>query len=67
VKVNFTRLDGVPAIATITAVKQRSGYYVGYIQIGSIKKRVTHQKVNRIDAISDTCLALMRYADNAII
>jgi len=67
-KVSFTRLDGTEDTAKITARKMRgSGYYVGYIKIGPISKRVTRQKLQRIDAIQDAHYALMRYAENVVI
>jgi len=66
-KVNFTRLDGTEDIAKITARKLPSGYYVGIVQIGIISRRVTRQKLSRVDAISDAHLALFRYAENVVI
>jgi len=66
-KVNFTRLDGTKDTAQVTARKMPSGYYAGYIKINNISKRVTRQKIQRIDAISDAQKALRRYAENAIV
>lgn len=67
-KVNFTRLDGTEDTAQITARKMRGGdYYVGIVKIGTISKRVTRQKVQRIDAINDAHLALRRYGENVVI
>ena len=66
-KINFTRLDGTADTARITTRKLPSGYYVGFVQIGTISKRVTRQKLQRVDAISDAHLALFRYAENVVI
>ena len=66
-KVTFTRLDGTEDVARVTTRKLPSGYYVGIIKIGTISKRVTRQKIQRVDAISDAHLALMREGENAVI
>ena len=66
-RVNFMRLDGTEDTAHVTTRKLRSGYYVGIVRIGNIRKRVTRQKVVRADALFDAEKALWRYADNAVI
>jgi len=67
-KVNFTRLDGAEDTAQITVRKMRgSGYYVGYIKIGPISKRVTRQKLRRGEALFDAYKALQRYAENVVV